>query len=152
MFICPIRTLLGCFRVHSFIDGNWLSLAKPGVLLEYLLECLSHLPSALSSIAVQFVSRSGCTVDSFYKIIEVSTQCTRMCYIWVNWDLWGLSVGVWTCHACYGCHGGKVSSRILWRFYEVFLYPHDCFLSILSSGLLCKGYMFFFVSVKAKYI
>ena len=23
VFVCPIRTLLGRFRVHGFIDGNW---------------------------------------------------------------------------------------------------------------------------------
>ena len=73
-------------------------------------------------------------------------------YICVDLDLYGLSTGVWTCHACYGCRGGKVSSRILWRFYQVFLCPHASFESIWLLDLLYKGYMFLFVSFKAKYI
>ena len=84
-------------------------------------ECLSNLPSS----TVQFVSCSGCAVDRD-SMVEVRMPHTRTWYIWVDLDLYGLSAGVWTCHTCYRCRGGKVSSRILWRFYQVFLWPHTC--------------------------
>ena len=52
MLICPICS----------------SLLLPTIQLECLLECLSHLPSTLQSIAAQFVVRSGCAVGSCYKV------------------------------------------------------------------------------------
>ena len=55
-------------------------------------------------------------------------QHTRTWYIWVDLDLYGLSIGVWTSHARYGCH---VESFIPYRMEVLSSFP-------LSSHLFLK--------------
>ena len=71
--------------------------------------------------------------------------------MWVDFDLYGLSVGVWTCHTCYGLvakfhpvsYGGSFRfSFVLTPVSKAFGY----------RIFFTKGFMFLFVSLKAKYI